>query len=52
MSVSVVKKIMGVAASRQREETKIIFRHKTLKPQGINVDLDIYVRFLFQNLSL
>ena len=39
MSVSKVKKIMGVAASRRREEMKMFFRHKTLKPQGMNIDL-------------
>ena len=39
MSVCVVKKIMGVAASRRREEMKMIFRHETLKPEGMNIDL-------------
>ena len=43
MSVSVVKKIMGVAASRRREEMKMIFRHKSLRRQGMNIELEIFM---------
>ena len=32
------KKIVGVPASRRGEEMKMIFRHKTLKPQDMNID--------------
>ena len=38
MSVSFIKKVMGTTATRQREEMRLISRHKTLAPHGINID--------------
>ena len=60
VSVSVIKKVMG-AATRQREEMRLIFQHKTLTPPGIYINTDFkfkifhklaagYVSFIFQSL--
>ena len=39
MSVSVIKSVAGTAAKRRREEMRMIFIHKTLAPDGMNIDL-------------
>ena len=39
MSVSVIKSVAGTAAKRRREEMRRIFIHKTLAPDGMNIDL-------------
>ena len=38
MSVSVVKQVVGAAAKRRREKTRVIFCHKTLAPDGMNIE--------------
>ena len=39
MSVSVIKSVAGTAAKRRREEMRMIFIHKTLALDGMNIDL-------------
>ena len=39
MSVSVIKSVAGTAAKRRGEEMRMIFIHKTLAPDGMNIDL-------------
>ena len=39
MSVSVIKSVAGTAAKRRREEMRMIFIHKTLAPDSMNIDL-------------
>ena len=41
MSVSMIKSVAGMAAKRRREEMRTIFIHKTLAPDGMNIDLKI-----------
>ena len=38
MKVSVVKQVNGGTAPRQREERRVIFKLKTLAPNGMNIE--------------